>query len=133
MGKLTIYHNPRCSKSRNALAALEKEQDNGIEVDVCKYQQDLPSTDVLKKLADYLGLFEKDDATRPWDVLLRPEARKQLGSWDEVWPFLQENPNLLERPFVIDWDLKKAAIGRSVPGHDDLRQVEDLINESKTQ
>ncbi|KAI8071699.1 hypothetical protein BC940DRAFT_293475 [Gongronella butleri] len=125
MSGLTIYHNTRCSKSRNALAYLEQEE--ATEVEVCQYQKTPPSTETLKKLAEYLGLFEKDDATRPWDVLLRPEARKKLSSWDEVWPLLQENPALLERPFVIDWDNKKAAIGRSIPGHADLLTVEDLI------
>ncbi|KAI8082881.1 uncharacterized protein BX664DRAFT_339323 [Halteromyces radiatus] len=133
MTKLTVYHNPSCSKSRSAVNTLEQEKQQGdtklYELEICKYKTDPPSKEVLKTLAEYLGLMKKEAATRPWDVLLRPEAKKKASSWEETWDMLEQDPALLERPFVIDWDLKKAAIGRTVPGHPDLLSVDSLINE----
>ncbi|ORZ11931.1 hypothetical protein BCR42DRAFT_453878 [Absidia repens] len=133
MSGLVVYHNPSCSKSRKAVGYLEEQQqqqENKIyELEICKYKADPPSKQVLQHLAEYLGLMEKDDATRPWDVLVRPEAKKKASSWEEVWTLLEQDPALLERPFVIDWDNKKAALGRAVPGHPDLRTVETLVEE----
>ncbi|CAO3619767.1 unnamed protein product [Cunninghamella echinulata] len=125
---LTIYHNSQCSKSRTALSYLEENKEkDGYELQVCHYQKDPPSRDILETLSDYLGLKDKDASTRPWDVLLRPEGKKKVNSLEEAWDLIEENPSLLERPFVIDWDNKKAAIGRSVAGHQDLSSVEELV------
>ncbi|CAO3576522.1 unnamed protein product [Absidia cylindrospora] len=133
MSGLVVYHNPSCTKSRKAVGYLEEQQqqkDNKIyELEICKYKADPPSQQVLQHLAEYLGLMEKDDATRPWDVLVRPEAKNKASSWEEVWTLLEQDPALLERPFVIDWDNKKAALGRAVPAHPDLRTVETLVEE----
>lgn len=128
MSGLTIYHNTRCSKSRTALSYLEENKEkDGYELTVCQYQKDPPSREILKTLSDYLGLADKDASTRPWDVLLRPEAKKKVGSLEEAWDLIEKDPNVLERPFVIDWDNKKAAIGRTVSGHEDLSSVEALV------
>ncbi|KAI8329449.1 hypothetical protein BC941DRAFT_442832 [Chlamydoabsidia padenii] len=129
MSGLVVYHNPSCSKSRNAKTLLEQQQQAKLyELQVCTYKTSPPSRDTLEKLAQYLGLMEKEDLCRPWDVLLRPEAKNKAQGWMETWELLANDPALLERPFVIDWDHQRAALGRSVPGHPDLMTIEQLLD-----
>lgn len=131
MSGLVVYHNPSCTKSRKATSFLEEQQQKQdarlYELEICRYKSDPPSRDTLEKLATYLGLMDKDDSTRPWDVLLRPEAKNKAAGWTETWEILEQDPGLLERPFVIDWDHQRAALGRPNPSHPDLLTVERLV------
>ncbi|KAG0166783.1 hypothetical protein DFQ28_006860 [Apophysomyces sp. BC1034] len=126
MPVLTIYHNPRCSKSRNALAILQDNQSKdgnvNYELDIIKYQDVPPSPETLQQLAEYLGLTNEDAAHKPWNYLLRPDAQRRAGSWEEAFALIQAEPATLERPFVIDWDSRKATLGRP-----DLSGVEKLV------
>ncbi|HZP09327.1 arsenate reductase (glutaredoxin) [Methyloceanibacter sp.] len=104
---VTIYHNPRCSKSRQTLALLEA---RGVEPNVVDYLKDPPSAAELKAILKKLGM-------RPRDLIRRGEARyAELGledralSDDELISLMVANPILIERPIVISG--KKAAIGR---------------------
>ncbi len=104
---VTIYHNPRCSKSRQTLALL---QSRGIEPNVVDYLKDPPSAAELKAILKTLGM-------RPHDLVRRGEARyAELGlaecalSDDELIALMVANPVLIERPIVVSG--KKAAIGR---------------------
>ncbi len=104
---VTIYHNPRCSKSRQTLALLEA---RGIEPKVVDYLKDPPSAAELKAILKKLGM-------RPRDLIRRGEARySELGladralSDDELIALMVANPILIERPIVVSG--KKAAIGR---------------------
>ena len=104
---VTIYHNPRCSKSRQTLALLEE---RGVAPDVVEYLKTPPSAGELKAILRKLGL-------KPWDLLRNKEARcAELGLKeravpdDELIALLVENPILIERPIVVAG--KKAAIGR---------------------
>ena len=98
MKKLSIYHNPRCSKSREALAILDK---NGIKVDVIEYLKTPLTKKTLKDLFIKLNL-------KPIEVIRINEDffKKNLKSkkfTDEEWiQILIENPILLERPIIID-------------------------------
>lgn len=104
---VTIYHNPRCSKSRLTLALLEA---RGIPATVVEYLKDTPDAPALRALIAKLGVT-------PRQVMRRGEAvYKELGLED---PTLDEadliaamvaNPILIERPIVVSGD--KAAIGR---------------------
>ncbi len=103
---VTIYHNPRCSKSRATLALL---QDRGIEPRIVRYLETPPSADDVLDLARKLG--------RPVVALLRrkePEYRA-LGLSDETddataAAAVAAHPRLLERPIVVAGE--RAAIGR---------------------
>ncbi len=103
---ITIYHNPRCSKSRATLALL---QDRGIEPRIVRYLETPPSADDVLDLARKLG--------RPVAALLRrkePEYRA-LGLSDETddaaaAAAVAAHPRLLERPIVVAG--ARAAIGR---------------------
>jgi len=104
---VTIYHNPRCSKSRQTLALLES---RGVAPVVVEYLKSPPSADELRDVLKKLDL-------KPQDILRKCEAcYKEIGlkerpvSDDELVALMVENPILIERPIVVAG--KKAAIGR---------------------
>jgi len=106
MSKPTIYHNARCSKSRQTLALLEE---NGVEADVVEYLNDMPNKATLKSIIAALGVS-------PHDIVRTKEAQYQEAgltknsSDADVLSALIKFPKLLERPIVVNG--KKAAIGR---------------------
>lgn len=125
MPRLTVFHNPTCTKSKRSVACLQ-ENKNGTnyDLDVIEYQVNPPSTETLEILSEYLGLTKKDASTTPWNYLLRPEAQGKAKSFQEAYEIIQADPVLLERPFVIDWDRKLAVLGRP-----DISLVEKLVAE----
>ena len=107
MSDITIYHNPRCSKSRQTLALL---QENGVEPLVVEYLKDTPDAATLKAVIDKLGIT-------PRDLLRTKEAEyKEHGLSDKsinddaIIQAMIESPKLIERPIVIKGD--EARIGR---------------------
>ncbi len=104
---VTIYHNPRCSKSRQTLALI---QDRGIEPQVVEYLKDAPDAETLDRL---LKALQKE----PRDLMRRQEAvYKELNlsdpklSRDALIAAMVANPILIERPIVTKDG--KAALGR---------------------
>jgi len=104
---IVIYHNPRCSKSRQTLQLLNE---NGVEPEIVEYLKDVPSKDELKNVVTYLGV-------NPRDILRKKEADyKESGlnndnlSDDEVLDIMTQYPKVIERPIVVNGS--KAAIGR---------------------
>ena len=104
---VTIYHNPRCSKSRQTLQLL---RDRGVEPEIVEYLQTPPSANRLKQILKDLGL-------EPRDLMRKKEAPyKDLGlddpalSKDALIKAMVENPILIERPIVLANG--KAALGR---------------------
>lgn len=123
---ITILHNPQCSKCRNTKSLLE---DESLPIEIVQYKKTPPTREMLQALVDYLGMNNdeantdrpwKDD--RPWDYLLRPEAQGKVSSFEEAFDLIEQDPAVLERPFVIDWDHKVAALGRP-----DMSRVEKII------
>lgn len=107
MKQVTIYHNPKCSKSREALALLEAK---GIAPRVVEYLKTPPSRTELERILNLLDIEPR--------ALMRkqePEYR-DLGLDDEALTRAQlikamiENPRLIERPIVLANG--KAALGR---------------------
>ncbi|KPK54444.1 MAG: arsenate reductase [Thiotrichales bacterium SG8_50] len=104
---ITIYHNPRCSKSRQTLELLRQE---GAEPEVIEYLQNPPSVAELKTLLNKLKL-------KPRQLLRTKEAEyKQAGlddttlSDEEILRAMVAHPKLIERPIVVKGN--KAALGR---------------------
>lgn len=104
---VTIYHNPRCSKSRQTLGLIE---DKGVEPLVIEYLKTPPSREKLKEILDLLGM-------KPRELMRKKEAPyKDLGlddpdlGDDELIGAMVENPILIERPIVISGG--KACLGR---------------------
>jgi len=103
---VTIYHNPRCSKSRQTLTLL---QDKGIEPEIVEYLKTPPSaeeiTAILKKLGiEARALMRTKEAAYKELGLAKVEDEKALIA------AMAENPVLIERPVVIKGS--KAALGR---------------------
>jgi arsenate reductase len=104
----TIYHNPRCSKSR---ATLELLQEKGIKPTIVLYLETPPSVTELERIVKQLNVpvidiirFGEDRAKE-----LRITA-KDSHSTEEWCELIAANPILLERPIVVDKN--KACIGR---------------------
>jgi arsenate reductase (glutaredoxin) len=103
---LTIYHNPRCSKSRATLALLEG---RGIRPRIVEYLQAPPTAAELSAIVARLGLRPEALVRKGEDIYKAKYAGKTLtdGEWIEA---LVRDPILIERPIVVTGD--KAAIGR---------------------
>jgi arsenate reductase len=103
--KTVIYHNPRCSKSREALALLiEQSQD----VEVVEYLKNAPTKKHLKELIDLLGI-KPIQLIRTKEETFKPYKDKQLTDKEYI-ALMADFPVLIERPIVIKD--KKAVIGR---------------------
>ena len=103
----TIYHNPRCSKSRQTLELI---RGKGIEPNIVLYVQNAPSAAEITELLGKLG-------RGPRDIMRKGEAvYRELGLADtslsdaELIKAMADNPILIERPIVVNGD--KARLGR---------------------
>tara|TARA_Y100001978_G_scaffold159941_1_gene145889 strand:- start:567 stop:905 length:339 start_codon:yes stop_codon:yes gene_type:complete len=103
---MKIYHNPRCTKSRQALALLEE---NGVEPQVVEYLKDLLTTEDLSELIGFLGI-EPLALVRKNEVVWKEQFKGKELSDKEVIKVMVENPKLIERPIVVKQ--KKAVLGR---------------------
>jgi arsenate reductase len=107
--KLTIYHNPSCSKSRKTLQIIEE---HGINPRIVEYLKNPPDAGRVLELARQLGVnvvdmlrpAEADFAALTECVSKEDDAALAAG--------LQHNPKALQRPIVVDEDADKAVIGR---------------------
>ncbi|HEY9900073.1 MAG TPA: arsenate reductase (glutaredoxin) [Pantanalinema sp.] len=107
MSDVVIYHNPRCSKSRQALGLIEEA---GVTPSVVKYLDHPPTFEELDGLLRKLGM-------EPQALMRTGEDRyKELGlstrplSREEAIRLMVENPILIERPIVVKGD--KAVVAR---------------------
>lgn len=104
---VTIYHNPRCSKSRQTLQLL---QDRNVDLHVIEYLKTPPDTEQLTRLLDLLGL-EPRQLMRTGEAAYREnELDNQELSRQELISAMVANPILIERPIVVSGD--NARIGR---------------------
>lgn len=107
MSEFTIYHNPRCSKSRQTLAILEE---NGIEPSQVLYLENPPTQKELKALIAKLGI-EPRELLRKGEDAYRSEGLNDLSLSDAALiKAMVEHPKLIERPIVVKGD--KAVLGR---------------------
>lgn len=97
MSETQIYHNPRCSKSRETLALLEQ---HGIAPDVVLYLEQAPSEDEIRNLLSLLGFSDPRQLMRT-----KEDLYKELGladvSGDALIGAMHQHPKLIERPIVI--------------------------------
>ena len=107
MAQYTIYHNPRCSKSRQTLALLEE---NNIQPSIVLYLETPPNQQTLMELLKKLG-------KTPRDILRKSEdAYKEKGLSDsslsdaQLIQAMVDEPKLIERPIVVRG--KQAVLGR---------------------
>ncbi|WP_299986730.1 arsenate reductase (glutaredoxin) [uncultured Pontibacter sp.] len=103
---VTIYHNNRCSKSRQTLELL---REKGEELQVVEYLKDTPSAQELKAVLQKLGL-KPEQVLRKGEQVYKDQYAGKSYTDDEWLQIMAENPILIERPIVVKGD--KAAIGR---------------------
>jgi arsenate reductase (glutaredoxin) len=106
MSELTIYHNPRCTKSRNTLGLL---QERGHEPRVVEYLKEPPTKSELEALLAKLGLKPEQLVRKGEEIYKAKYAGKKLT--DAQWiDAMVADPILIERPIVVSG--QRAVIGR---------------------
>lgn len=105
MAKYKILHNPKCSKSRNALALLESK---GLDFEVQEYLDQPPEEKEIQEILSYAQGFGIND-------LIRSKEAKEFGvekslDEDELIKSIAKYPKIMQRPVVIKG--KKAVIAR---------------------
>lgn len=101
-----IYHNPRCSKSREALAIL---REHGVEPEVVLYLETELSARALKELVQRFGI-EPHALLRTQEAAFKEAGLNEASELDAIVAAIRKAPILLERPIVIVGD--RALIGR---------------------
>ena len=104
---IKIYHNPRCSKSRQTLQLLEE---NGAQPDIIEYLKNSPSKEELKSVLKLLGLSPRDLMRKGESIYKELNLKNVDLSNEQLVNAMLENPILIERPIVLANG--KAAIGR---------------------
>jgi arsenate reductase len=107
MPSATIYHNPRCSKSRQTLALLEQ---NGVDAEIVLYLETPPDAAALKRLLGQLG-FSARELLRKGEDEYKANGLEDV-SLDEsaLISAMAAHPRLIERPIVVVGD--RAVLGR---------------------
>lgn len=106
--QVKIYHNPRCSKSRETLALLEQQQ---IQPTIELYLEQQYSLEHLRTLAEQLGITDIRQMMRTKDELYRTlNLDNPALSSEQLLQAIADNSALLERPIVVCGN--KAKIGR---------------------
>ncbi len=103
---MKLYHNPRCSKSRNSLELL---QEKGIQVDIVKYLEETPTKEVLKGLLKKLGI-KAEDLVRKGEKEYKAHFKGKSLTEEEWIEAMVQYPKLIERPIFEHGN--KAVIGR---------------------
>ena len=103
----TIYHNPRCSKSRQTLALLVE---NGIHPNIVEYLNEPPDTATLENLLQMLNLTPRELMRTKESVYAELNLDDPALSDADLVAAMQANPILIERPIVVQGD--RAVIGR---------------------
>jgi len=108
MNKVILWHNPRCSKSRNAATLLEEK---GVEAEVLKYLDTPPNKEEIRALLKMLGISVRE-LMRTKEPIYKELGLKDVEDEEKLIKAMAENPKLIERPIVIKDG--KAAIGRPI-------------------
>jgi arsenate reductase len=104
---VSIYHNPRCSKSRQTLALLEE---RGIEPEIVLYLETPPDAKALKEVFQKLNISARQLLRKGEDAYKESNLADNSLSEEQLIDAMVANPKLIERPIVINGE--KAALGR---------------------
>jgi len=106
---ITIYHNPRCSKSRKTLELIEAA---GVSPEIVNYLDSPPPVSRILELAAKVGVPVADLLRRNEDALKNADDLPALDDDDAIAAWIAKNPQVLQRPIVIDDDSGVAIVGR---------------------
>ena len=104
---VTIYHNPRCSKSRQTLTLL---QEKSININVIEYLKTPPDILQLKQILKQLGYEPRQLMRKSEQIYKDLDLGNENKTAEDLVNAMAQNPILIERPIVLSGD--KAAIGR---------------------
>jgi len=107
MSKVTIWHNPRCSKSREAIAISEEVKSD---TEVVKYLEERPTAQEIKHVLQLLGFSSAREWMRTKEDIYKELNLKDESDEEKLIEAMVEHPKLIERPVLIKGD--KAIIGR---------------------
>lgn len=114
MQDITIWHNPRCSKSRNAINLLEEKN---INADVVKYLESTPSVEEIKNVLSLLGMGAKE-LMRKGETVYKDLGLAEVNDETKLIEAMAQNPILIERPVIIRGN--KAVIARPIENLEEL-------------
>lgn len=103
---IKIYHNPRCTKSRQGVALLEEKK---IDFEIIKYLNDLPTEEELIEIISFLDI-KPIQLIRKNEKIWKEQYKDKELSDTEIIKAMLQNPKLIERPIIINGN--KAVIGR---------------------
>jgi arsenate reductase len=106
---ITIYHNPRCSKSRQTLELIENA---GVRPTVVRYLEDPPGADRIRELAATIGVPVAELLRRNEDDFRHATDLPDLDDDASLAAWLAQHPRVMQRPIVIDDSAGLAIIGR---------------------
>ncbi|QXH52754.1 arsenate reductase (glutaredoxin) [Pseudomonas fakonensis] len=107
MTELTLYHNPRCSKSRGALELLEA---RGLTPNVVRYLETPPDAATLKQLLGKLGIGARQLLRSGEDEYKALNLADPALTDTQLIEAMVQNPKLIERPILVAGD--RAVVGR---------------------
>ncbi len=114
--KITVYHNPRCSKSRNAVQFLEEKN---IKISIVEYLKNNPTKENLKDILKKLGM-KAEELIRKGEADFKENFKGKELSEDEWIDAMVRFPKLIERPIVIKNN--KAVVARP------LEKINEIIS-----
>ena len=107
----TIYHNPRCSKSRNTLTLLQQQQEQqDFDIDIVHYIDNPPTVAVLQQLLDQLDMSARQLMRTGESEYKDNNLKDSSLSEQQLLAAMQQFPRLIERPIVSDG--QRAIVGR---------------------
>ncbi len=111
---ITIWHNNRCSKSRNAVSLLE---DKNVQTAVFEYLKTPPTAQQIKDVLTKLGV-EPEALVRKGEEIYKTEYKGKALTYDQWIEAFVKHPVLIERPIIIKGN--RAVIGRPIENIDTL-------------
>ena len=104
---VTIYHNPRCSKSRQTLSLI---QEKSIDINIIEYLKTPPNISQLKQILKQLGYEPRQLMRKSEQIYKNLDLGNENKTAEDLVNAMAQNPILIERPIVLSGE--KAAIGR---------------------
>ncbi|WP_456432874.1 arsenate reductase (glutaredoxin) [Nitratifractor sp.] len=111
---VVVWHNPRCSKSRNGLKYLDEK---GIAYEVRRYLDEPPTAEEIRELLEKLGMKPRE-LMRTKEAIYRELGLKNVEDDEALIAAMAEHPRLIERPVVIRGD--RAVVARPESRIDEL-------------
>ena len=106
---ITIYHNPRCSKSRQTLELIES---SGVSPKIVEYLTAPPDADTLLRISALLEIPLADLLRRGESEFSNAGDTVPLDDKEALAAWIVANPKVLERPIVVDEEKGRAIVGR---------------------